>query len=415
LASQLKEEFLRANLAGALARDLAAESLARGEAEQAFVCSMFFHLGRLLSQYYFPEEYAEIRRLMAYKNASEEHAAQEVLGVSYEDIGQAIAHSWGFPRLIVNSMRRLPDGKIRRPTNNEERLRLLAALSNDICTEFAGGSLNGAQWCKVVARYGDAAGCDEAELRHSLARAIEQVSEIARSLPIDWRQTGFGRQLQATAASLAEEPAAVDDVLDGTLILDYPERTLADVDDASSEMADADGPLVEHGEVILLAGIQDVSAALVSDFKLNDVLRIILETMYRAKGFKTVILCIRDARSNCMQGRFGFGPQALEVAKRFRFSLVFSPDIFHAALANDVDILIANTNEPKIAARIPAWFRRVVSSETFLLFPLCIKNRPLALIYADRALAGEIVLPEKELALLRTLRNQALLAIKQSI
>ncbi|HOL64614.1 MAG TPA: HDOD domain-containing protein, partial [Accumulibacter sp.] len=100
LASQLKEEFLRANLAGALARDLAAESLARGEAEQAFVCSMFFHLGRLLSQYYFPEEYAEIRRLMAYKNASEEHAAQEVLGVSYEDIGQAIAHSWGFPRLI---------------------------------------------------------------------------------------------------------------------------------------------------------------------------------------------------------------------------------------------------------------------------------------------------------------------------
>jgi hypothetical protein len=111
-------------------------------------------------------------------------------------------------------------------------------------------------------------------------------------------------------------------------------------------------------EAILLAGIQDVSNALVSDFKLNDVLRIILETIYRAKGFKRVILCIRDGRSNAMQGRFGFGPDALEIAKSFRFSLVFTPDIFHAALANGVDILISDTNDPKIAARIPGGFAR---------------------------------------------------------
>jgi hypothetical protein len=137
---------------------------------------------------------------------------------------------------------------------------------------------------------------------------------------------------------------------------------------------EADDPLADGGavtsllqaaaassEVILLAGIQDVSNALVSDFKLNDVLRIILETMYRAKGFKNVILCIRDGRSNSMLGRFGFGPNAQEIARRFRFSLVFAPDIFHAALANGVDILISDTNDPKIAARIPAWFRKAVT------------------------------------------------------
>jgi len=38
-----------------------------------------------------------------------------------------------------------------------------------------------------------------------------------------------------------------------------------------------------------------------------------------------------------------------------------------------------------------------------------------AMIYADRQHAGEIVISEKELSLLRTLRNQAVLAIKQSI
>ena len=37
------------------------------------------------------------------------------------------------------------------------------------------------------------------------------------------------------------------------------------------------------------------------------------------------------------------------------------------------------------------------------------------MIYADREQAGEIVISEKELSLLRTLRNMAVLAIKQSI
>jgi hypothetical protein len=82
--------------------------------------------------------------------------------------------------------------------------------------------------------------------------------------------------------------------------------------------------LAASSEAILMAGIQDVSNALVSDFKLNDVLRIILETIYRAKGFKRVILCVRDGRSNAMLGRFGFGPDALRRLPRasgFRWCL----------------------------------------------------------------------------------------------
>ena len=60
------------------------------------------------------------------------------------------------------------------------------------------------------------------------------------------------------------------------------------------------GDAAAASEAILMAGIQDVSNALVSEFKVNDELRIILETIYRAKGFKRVILCIREARSNSM-------------------------------------------------------------------------------------------------------------------
>ena len=136
--------------------------------------------------------------------------------------------------------------------------------------------------------------------------------------------------------------------------------------------------------------------------------------MYRAKGFKRVILCVRDAATNSMLGRFGFGPDVPEISRRFNFSLVFTPDIFHAALSKGVDILITDTHDPKIAARIPEWFLKGVNAGTFVIFPLCIKSKPVAMIYVDSDRAGDIVISEKELSLLRTLRNQAVLAIKQS-
>ncbi|HZX30238.1 MAG TPA: GAF domain-containing protein, partial [Rhodocyclaceae bacterium] len=151
----------------------------------------------------------------------------------------------------------------------------------------------------------------------------------------------------------------------------------------------------------------------VDGFKLNDILRIILETMYRAMGFKRVVLCIKDPRANAMQGRFGFGPEANDLAKVFRFPLSFTPDIFHVATSKGVDILISDIDDPKIAPRIPDWYRKATGAKTFVIFPLNIKTNPVALIYADKDEAGSIVIPEKELSLLRTLRNQAVLAIKQ--
>lgn len=180
----------------------------------------------------------------------------------------------------------------------------------------------------------------------------------------------------------------------------------------SSSFATEPGEAVD-AQAVLTAGIQDISNTLVDGFKLNDILRIILETMYRAMGFKRVVLCIRDAKAGVMQGRFGFGPEANEVAKAFRFPLSFSPDVFHASTSKGVDILISDINDPKIAARVPEWYRKAVPAQSFVLFPLNMKGNSIALIYADNDAPGGIDIPEKELSLLRTLRNQAILAIKQ--
>lgn len=423
-ANNLKEEFLRANLAAILAKDIGTKTASR-DIEQVFICSMFYNLGRLLCQYYFPEESEKIRQLVQQKSGSEEAAAMQVLGVTFDELGIGIAQSWGFPKLIINSMRKLEPGSVRKPTSSEERMRVLSAFSNELCRvvaeatpEFRQKELN-----KVTSRFSDSVGISEKDLRVTMDKAFEEVSQFANIIHINLQQTSFGRQLKAWGASggaAAEEAAPVkaeDSSMAGTVLSDnaLSAATESQEDRATTESdegaASAEAGL---GEAILTAGIQDISNTLVEEFKLNDVLRIILETMYRAKGFKRVILCIRDARTNTMVGRFGFGPDAQDIAKRFHFPLAFAPDIFHAALSKGVDILISDTNDPKIAPRIPDWFRKGVSSETFLIFPLTIKNNPVAMIYADRDRAGEIVVSEKELSLLRTLRNQAVLAIKQA-
>jgi len=418
-ANHLKEEFLRANLAGILAKDIGEKSASR-DVEQVFICAMFRNLGRLLGQFYFPDEIEEIKRLIEQKSCSEEAATVQVLGISFEEMGVGIARTWGFPNLIVNSMRKLPDGEVRKANNVEERMRVLSDFSNALCTMISDVDLENRQkeLHKLAARFGENITLSDQALRETLEKSFQEAAQFAGIIGINLKQSAFGRQMKQWSAkpgtvSVAEElvPVIAGDSA-ATVLLDVVPAGAPGspvVEGESSTSVD-----VGNTEAILMAGIQDISNTLVEDFKLNDVLRIILETMYRAKGFKRVILCVRDARSNTMLGRFGFGPDAPEVVKRFNFSMVFTPDIFHAALSKGVDILISDTKDPKIVSRIPEWFYKGINVGTFVIFPLCIKSNPVAMIYADCDSAGEIVIPEKELSLLRTLRNQAVLAIKQS-
>ena len=412
-ANQLKEDFLRANLAGILAKDISAAAQMR-DLEQAFICSLFHSLGRLLSQFYFPEESDEIRRVIAQKSCSEDNAALQVLGISFEDMGIAIARQWGFPPLIVGTLRRLPSGQVRRPVTLEDRLRVLSGFSNELCDVIAQATpeARDREMKKAMARFADVMSLDQQELQQTVQRAVEEVADFARIIHLNMQQTTFGKQMQqfAKRGSSNEEGATYERHggeagMDATIL--HETAALATGD------PDATGALTVDAQDILTAGIQDISNTLVDGFKLNDILRIILETMYRAMGFKRVVLCIRDAKAGCMQGRFGFGPEANEIAKAFRFPLSFTPDIFHAATSKGVDILISDINDPKIAERIPDWYRKAVPAHSFVLFPLNIKGNPVALIYADRDEPDGITIPEKELSLLRTLRNQAVLAIKQ--
>jgi len=421
-ATQLREEFVRAIMSGILARDMAKKGMVK-DFEEAFICSMFHNLGRMLAYYYFPDETAEVRKHLAQHGGSEAAASTRVLGISYEELGIGVARNWGFPDSMVGSMRRLPEGTVKKSPNPNERLRQLAGLSDRLCAVFeqVPAEKQKEELLKISRRFGDSIPLDHEQLEQSVKRSLEEVVGYTAAIHLNLQQSALGRQISAWGGGKKEDalPAAGEEAAGASIPGNLTRTAIvapeaAQARPAQDGKAEAASPSLEEAQAILNAGIQDITGSLVGDYALGDILRIIIETMYRGIGFQHVLLCIKDARNNSMTAKFGFGPDIDEVIRRFRFPLGGKKDIFDVALARGADILISDIRDPKISGHIPEWFGKTVAAETFLLFPLVIKNAPIGLIYADKQRAGELVIPENVLSMLRALRNQAVLAIKQA-
>jgi serine/threonine protein kinase len=424
-ADQLREEFLSASLSGILGKQLSGAFSVR-EPEESFICAMFHGLGRLLTHFYFPEEADTITKLVAKESCSEDAAAARVLGISYQELGIGIAESWGFPDTIIKSMKRVPPGKVPHANTNEERLRALSTFSNEVCAaiQTQPPQDRARAIAQLQKRYGDNVKLNEKQLSGVLQKSTEEVGELARAIGVSLKKTRIGKQLltpEVVAAAEEASKASQSERLPSTVVLSgtftsgsaAPSPT-AEAEAATESAAENAAAPATDAHSVLAAGIQDISQALVEDISLGDLLRIILETMYRAMGFGRVLLCMRDGRNGVMSARFGFGPDVDEAVPRFRFTLGGNADIFNIIVAKDKDVLITDASDPKIVRFIPDWFTRGFSAKTFIVFPLRIKGAPVAMIYAEKDKPGSIAINDKELSLLRTLCNQAVLAIKQS-
>jgi len=127
-----------------------------------------------------------------------------------------------------------------------------------------------------------------------------------------------------------------------------------------------------------------------------------------------VVFCLRDPKTDTLTGRFGLGDQVERLSPCFRVPLKAPSDLFSAVCIKGADTLISDATVASVATRLPLWYRESINAPAFLLLPLMLKGAPFALIYADKAHPGGIDLGEKELSLLRTLRNQAVMAFRQA-
>lgn len=429
-ANQLREQFVRALMSGSLAHELAGSPK---EGEEAFIGAMFQNLGRLLTEFYFPEEAQQIRSLVeaaAEKSGGtgrqvqrEQAASITVLGLSYEELGQGIAKSWGLPENLRRCMR-VPVGEApMRACDKADRLQWIAAAANEMTDELVKAKPGGSKSAiaRVADRYGKSIGLGANEMQVAAQTAQSRLVELAQAMSLTVQPDSPTRRL-LEASSL--QHTAPDHDTHGLLQHALQPTIPFEAGQEVAALRPGAGVVVPEpfdnraAEDMLAAGIQDITNTMVDDFQINAVLRMILETMLRALKFRRVVFCLRDAKTEQMIGRFGLGDGSEAVSARFKLPLKAmpgtAPDLFAAVCNKGADTLIADATVQAIATRLPAWYREGINAPAFLLLPLMIKCAPVGLIYADKAQPGSIELSEKALSLLRTLRNQAVMAFKQA-
>ena len=394
-AALLREEFLRALMAGTLASDLT--PVAR-ESEEAFLGAMFQNLGRLLTEYYFPEEALQIRQRLAGGADTpllRDGHARQILGLGLDDLGAGVAKAWGLPDSLQRALR-MPEGDVptrmvdRWADGGAERLRWLGRSANALTDAMLLPDPEGQALAvhAVAQHYAPALGLEVRDMLGTVQGARTRLSHMAQAMGLHVAVNAPARRLLQT------EVARQADV----------ERTVA------------------HGVAATVvtpsAGLSDGLARVreaVSNrtMPLNELLKLVLETVQQALDMRCVVFCLRDPRSGQLLGRVAIGQGSQDTSASFRITPASSPgsDLFAAVCAKGADLLIADART--VAAKLPLWYRQRVNAPTFLLLPMLLKGSPIGLIYADKGAAGSIVMSEAELGLLRGLRDQAVAAISR--
>lgn len=410
--SDLKDSAVASFMSGLIAGKLS-QGISTGGIEESFICGMLHNLGKHLVILYFPEEYAAIQNRMVQKNLTEQGASLSVLGVAYEELAMEILRTWNFPSIIVKSLCRLPEGKVARPKSEGDILKVVANCSNALCeimrtTEGTGRT---EAFKALAGRFRDAIRHNEKQLTDLIADAAQEMIRYADALKIDVRKSDLlnrvSQEMGATAAAsvVAGQKAAGPG-------REAPAAAGQAAASAPAGAAGADVTAVYETENMLIEGIQEISNVLLGDAELNDVLYMILETMYRGFGFQRVVLCVMDARSGRMTARFAFGTDTPYILNHFSFKTANAGDAFNAAIEQNREFIVSDTDDPAARKNIPEWYYRVVGAPAFAVYPIVVRNKPIGIFYADKGRKGDLF-AGNQAVYMKTLCNQAVLAIKQ--
>jgi serine/threonine protein kinase len=457
---RLKETFLMAMMTGTLCDELTPSMKAHDE---PFLAGMMAQLGRLLTEFYFPEEATLIRRRLEpawqrgeWSNAVEDRAVAEVLGLTYEQLGIGVTKVWGLPDSLRRAIARpAGDPPSRSVDQAADRLRWCVQASSELSQALMQAPVEGlsARISAIGERFSRSLNLPKEQFEAAVRSAQSHLQSMSIDLGIDLKADSKAHRLlpqplavptgnrnpapaplprPADAAMAypaavvsggvsagspsAASPAGGDDQATMVMPADAARRATQAQSDAAMPAATPDASSESNSRMLALEnGIASITSSLAGDsFKLNEVLRAILDTMHKALGFRCVIFGLRDPKTGVITGRLALGPAASALSAQFRVDVNANGpvDLLSVACKKATDTLISDALADNVRTRLPTWLQREQGARSFVLLPMTMKSAPFALIYADCDTAGGIVLGDRELSLLRTLRNQAVMAFK---
>jgi HD-like signal output (HDOD) protein len=354
-------EMEKAVLAGMVAQQVAASAATR-DPEEAVVCSILHSLGRMMVTFYMPERWALLQAQGG--PGFEDRAAQDLLGLSLEEIGRATAEHWGLPRNLIAGMRRVEPTERGDQFGHEDWLAALGTLSTRCADSL---------WED-----------DEA--------SVATVYQLAQSF----------------APMLGVEPVNILAAIDKAKVEAASDLTIAPLAKPAEKRARAAAAhrMRTAGNKILMSGVADMRDA-GSNASPGQMMSMALETAYNGLSFTRAFAFLRNRRDGRYTAKLGLGEGAKAMLPNLAFDDLYEPNVFHAALSNDRVIFIENAHDPKFTSKLPGWWQGNLSSaRCFLIIPLCAGGQPAGFIYGDwDETYPSVYLSQPEFALLNDLRS----------
>jgi HD-like signal output (HDOD) protein len=331
-------EMEKAVLAGMVAQQVAGVANSR-HGEEAVVCSLLHTLGRMMVAFYLPERWTEMQRLAG--EGKENDAAQQVLGLSMGEVGNAAAIHWGLPKNLVAGMRTVAPAEPGEEVSHADWIAGLSTMSA-LCAD---------------------------SLWHDDEDGAAEVKRITGSY----------------SGMLGVAPEQMDAAIEQAKVLAANDLTIAPLSKPAERRARALAKTRQRaeGNKVLLSGLADMRD-LVDSASPGQMVSIALETVYKGLDFSRAVAFVRNRRDGRYAAKMCFGEGTKDHLGEMVFDDAYEPNVFHAALHSDRVIFIENARDPKFAAKLPTWWKATLSeARSFVILPLQSNMQPAGFIYGD--------------------------------
>ncbi|MBF0242450.1 MAG: HDOD domain-containing protein [Desulfamplus sp.] len=387
-----KSELLKEKSLASLMRGMMAKEIAQGskykEVDEFQLVAMLYDIGEQIMLFCDPEAYQRIRKISETKGVDRELVAKKLIGASFSQIGQGIVSGWGFPKSVVDCIKPFKEFATDPKMLTLQNLkRLVASFTDEMCNiDWRKSEIVRQQQIEdIVRRYSNFLNIGISGADELLNSSIKKVENHAKVLRVNLRNSRFDRNQDVSVAS------ATFDQSQQTTWQSLEDRLL----------------WIENQ-------IEKIEEALVSNFKLSELLHLIVTTIYKGFFFSRISICVMNKSKGIMAVRFVLGKEPEMFSKDFQFVVSDGDDTFNKSLTTGLDIIVEDISDKSFNSRIPEWYIKGSFADSFALYPVVVEQKKVGLIYVDWDKSQTHLFTDQIKYLMQRLKSLTVTAIKKS-
>lgn len=341
-SNQLHAEIVAAYFCGSLAAEITRCNSPQSGPQEAQVCGLLQNIGRMMAIYHLYDAIESSRTLQIEENLTEDEAIRKTLGMSFEEIGAAIARHWNLPESIGAGITAQIDRARPRLPGNLEWPQLCALFARRV-TDALFRLPENQEKVEIennVRMFSGALRLKDDEVQEWIDKILEEIGELLTEASFPCNVTQARNLLRKSSERVVDRLSARDSL------------TQKDV-------------------------IQPNKKTPVEIFQQG------LRVIHDAFGFDRTLLCL-PAGTWDLVAAIGVGRNAMQTAAKFRCTGE-EADLFRLILDKQVDLYIADSSAPSVAEFIPDWYYKHIGAPSFMLMPLGHDGLELGLLYGDYA------------------------------